>query len=51
MGVDGQRLTAAEVAAKQYSVSVDDKFVIITIPVGALGGSSKVSGADVWFDN
>lgn len=43
MGVDGQRLTPAEMAARGYSLSVNDIHVIVEIPIGAVGGYSKVS--------
>uniref|UniRef100_A0A3Q3RDE9 ZP domain-containing protein n=1 Tax=Monopterus albus TaxID=43700 RepID=A0A3Q3RDE9_MONAL len=42
MGVDGQRLDAAEMAARQYSMSVSGAYVIIEIPIGAVGGYYKV---------
>ncbi|KAA8583106.1 hypothetical protein FQN60_015652, partial [Etheostoma spectabile] len=41
MGVDGQRLTTAEMAARQYVLSVTDVHIVITIPVGAVGGHFK----------
>ncbi|XP_067338951.1 uncharacterized protein [Channa argus] len=41
MGVSGQRLDAAEMAARQYSMSVNDLYVISEIPVGAVGGYFK----------
>nr|XP_020445437.1 uncharacterized protein LOC109954450 [Monopterus albus] len=41
MGVDGQRLDAAEMAARQYSMSVSGAYVIIEIPIGAVGGYYK----------
>uniref|UniRef100_A0A8C2ZPV2 ZP domain-containing protein n=1 Tax=Cyclopterus lumpus TaxID=8103 RepID=A0A8C2ZPV2_CYCLU len=41
MGVDGQRLDAAEMTDRRYSLSVNDIYIIIEIPVGAVGGHFK----------
>ncbi|XP_044025914.1 uncharacterized protein LOC122863455 [Siniperca chuatsi] len=41
MGVDGQRLDAAEMAARQYTLSVGDIHIVIEIPIGAVGGYFK----------
>ncbi|XP_071396804.1 uncharacterized protein [Centroberyx affinis] len=41
MGVNGQRLDAAEMAARQYSISVNDIHIVVGIPVGAAGGYFK----------
>uniref|UniRef100_A0A4W6F6D0 ZP domain-containing protein n=1 Tax=Lates calcarifer TaxID=8187 RepID=A0A4W6F6D0_LATCA len=41
IGVDGQRLDPAEMAARQYSLSINDVHIIIQIPVGAVGGYFK----------
>ncbi|XP_035534148.1 uncharacterized protein LOC118340356 [Morone saxatilis] len=41
MGVDGQRLDAAEMAARQYTLLVDDIYIVVEIPVGAVGGYFK----------
>ncbi|XP_037305482.2 uncharacterized protein LOC119195016 [Pungitius pungitius] len=41
MGVDGQRLDVAEMAARRYSMSVNDLYVVTEIPVGAVGGHFK----------
>lgn len=49
MGVDGQRLDAAEIAARQYSLSANDVHIVIEIPVGAVGGYFKVSGNETYF--
>lgn len=38
MGVDGQRLGAEEMAARKYTLNINDLHIIITIPVGAVGG-------------
>lgn len=43
MGIDGQRLDSAEMAARQYVMSVNEIHIIIDIPVGAVGGYFKVS--------
>ena len=48
MGIDGQRLDAAEMAARQYSLSINDLHIVIGIPVGAVGGYFKVSGTETW---
>lgn len=42
MGVDSQRLEPAEMAARRYSLTVNDVHIIIEIPVGAVGGYFKV---------
>lgn len=44
MGINGQRLDAAEMAARQYAMTVNDIHIIVEIPVGAVGGYFKVSG-------
>ncbi|XP_071324078.1 uncharacterized protein [Trachinotus anak] len=41
MGVDGHRLDAAEMAARRYSLFINDMHIVIEIPVGAVGGSFK----------
>ncbi|KAM3603292.1 uncharacterized protein V6R79_020033 [Siganus canaliculatus] len=41
VGVDGQRLDPAETAARKYSLTVNDLYVILEIPVGAAGGYFK----------
>uniref|UniRef100_A0A3B4WA82 Uncharacterized LOC111661437 n=1 Tax=Seriola lalandi dorsalis TaxID=1841481 RepID=A0A3B4WA82_SERLL len=41
MGVDGQRLDAAEMAARQYALFISDIHIVIQIPVGAVGGYFK----------
>uniref|UniRef100_A0A665WCD2 Uncharacterized LOC115038229 n=1 Tax=Echeneis naucrates TaxID=173247 RepID=A0A665WCD2_ECHNA len=41
MGVDGQRLDAAEMAARQYTLFLNDLHVVVQIPVGAAGGHFK----------
>uniref|UniRef100_A0A667XXB4 Uncharacterized LOC115356181 n=1 Tax=Myripristis murdjan TaxID=586833 RepID=A0A667XXB4_9TELE len=41
MGVDGQRLSAAEMAARHYSMAVNDMHIVVEIPVGAAGGYFK----------
>lgn len=41
-GINGQRLSAAEMQALQYFVSIDDYFIVTTIPIGAVGGYFKV---------
>ncbi|XP_034554945.1 uncharacterized protein LOC117823812 [Notolabrus celidotus] len=38
MGVNGQRLEPPEMAARGYSMSVNDDYIIVEIPVGAVGG-------------
>ncbi len=49
MGVDGQRLDAAEMAARRYSLSVNDIYIVAEIPVGAVGGYFKVSCSESHF--
>ena len=46
VGVDGERLDATEMAARGYALSVDDKYVVLAIPVGAAGGYFKVGGTE-----
>uniref|UniRef100_G3P5P7 ZP domain-containing protein n=1 Tax=Gasterosteus aculeatus aculeatus TaxID=481459 RepID=G3P5P7_GASAC len=41
MGVDGQRLDVAKMAARRYSMSVNDLYIITEIPIGAVGGHFK----------
>ncbi|KAF7662027.1 hypothetical protein LDENG_00247630 [Lucifuga dentata] len=41
MGIDGRRLDAAEMAARRYSMSINDMHIVIEIPVGAVGGYFK----------
>ena len=42
MGVNGQRLDAEEMAARQYSLIINDVHIITKMPVGAIGGYMKV---------
>lgn len=44
MGIDGQRLDAGEMAARRYSLSATDMYVVVEIPIGAAGGHFKVGG-------
>uniref|UniRef100_A0AAQ5ZQC3 ZP domain-containing protein n=1 Tax=Amphiprion ocellaris TaxID=80972 RepID=A0AAQ5ZQC3_AMPOC len=41
MGIDGQRLDAAEIEARRYSLTVTDTYIISVIPIGAVGGYYK----------
>uniref|UniRef100_A0A3P8TWM3 ZP domain-containing protein n=1 Tax=Amphiprion percula TaxID=161767 RepID=A0A3P8TWM3_AMPPE len=41
MGIDGQRLDAAEIEARWYSLTVTDTYIISVIPIGAVGGYYK----------
>ncbi|KAG8011372.1 Zona pellucida sperm-binding protein 2 [Nibea albiflora] len=41
MGIDGQRLEPAEIAARRYSLTVNDVYIIVEIPIGAVGGYFK----------
>lgn len=43
MGIDGSRLDPAELAARGYSLTVDNVYIILEIPFGAVGGHVKVS--------
>lgn len=43
MGINGSRLEPAEVAARQYSLTVGEVYVILDIPLGSVGGHIKVS--------
>lgn len=49
MGVDGQRLDVAKMAARRYSMSVNDLYIITEIPIGAVGGHFKVGVTCVIF--
>lgn len=49
VGVDGQRLEPAELAARRYSLTVNDIHIVIEIPVGAVGGYFKVSGTEMYL--
>ncbi|XP_041832760.1 uncharacterized protein LOC121634283 isoform X2 [Melanotaenia boesemani] len=40
-GIDGQRLSAAEMQANHYSLSLNDLYIVTQIPVGAVGGYYK----------
>lgn len=42
VGIDGVRLHPDEMAARRYSLTVDDDYIILQIPVGAVGGFFKV---------
>ncbi|KAM7395242.1 hypothetical protein PAMA_006823 [Pampus argenteus] len=41
MGINGQRLDSAEMAARGYTMTVNDIHIIAEIPVGAVGGYFK----------
>lgn len=43
VGIDGSRLDPAEVAARGYSLTVGEVYVVLEIPFGAAGGHIKVS--------
>lgn len=49
VGVNGMRLEPAEVASRQYSLTVGEAHVILEIPVGAVGGYFQVGGTGVYF--
>lgn len=42
VGVDGSRLEPADMAARQYSFTVGEVYIILEIPFGAVGGHTKV---------
>jgi len=42
MGVDGRKLEATEISARNYSLTLDDLYVIVEIPIGAAGCQIKV---------
>lgn len=48
MGVDGERIDPVEAAARQYSVTVGDLYIVVEIPFGAVGGHFKVSSTEVF---
>uniref|UniRef100_A0A673BPZ6 ZP domain-containing protein n=1 Tax=Sphaeramia orbicularis TaxID=375764 RepID=A0A673BPZ6_9TELE len=41
VGIDGHRLSPAEIAARGYAITVTDLHIIVHIPVGAVGGYFK----------
>lgn len=43
MGINGSRLEPTEVAARQYSLTIGEVYVILDIPFGSVGGHIKVS--------
>lgn len=42
MGVNGQRLDAEEMAVRGYALTVNDVYIVVEIPIGAVGGYYKV---------
>lgn len=48
MGVAGERLDPAEMAARQYSLTVNEMHIVVEIPVGAVGGHFKVNDAEFY---
>ncbi|KAM9703793.1 uncharacterized protein ACNS7B_002373 [Menidia menidia] len=40
-GINGQRLDGAEMQARQYSLSLNDLYIVTQIPIGAVGGYYK----------
>uniref|UniRef100_A0A3Q1IYQ0 ZP domain-containing protein n=1 Tax=Anabas testudineus TaxID=64144 RepID=A0A3Q1IYQ0_ANATE len=46
MGINGQRITTAEMAARQYSLIVSSTHIVIKIPIGAVGGYLKSNVQD-----
>uniref|UniRef100_A0A8C6WVT5 ZP domain-containing protein n=1 Tax=Neogobius melanostomus TaxID=47308 RepID=A0A8C6WVT5_9GOBI len=41
LGVDGRKLDAAELEVLRYSLTVDDTYIVVVIPIGARGGFYK----------
>ncbi|KAK5903404.1 hypothetical protein CgunFtcFv8_007187 [Champsocephalus gunnari] len=41
MGVNGRKLEASEISARNYSLTLDDLYVIVEIPIGAAGCQIK----------
>ncbi|KAI4818965.1 hypothetical protein KUCAC02_004252 [Chaenocephalus aceratus] len=41
MGVDGRKLEATEMSARNYSLTLDDLYIIVEIPIGAAGTVPK----------
>ncbi|KAJ4920216.1 hypothetical protein JOQ06_027604 [Pogonophryne albipinna] len=46
MGVDGRKLEATELSARNYSLTLDDLYVIVEIPIGAAGCQIKSHDQD-----
>ncbi|KAI4802515.1 hypothetical protein KUCAC02_020348 [Chaenocephalus aceratus] len=46
MGVDGRKLEATELSARNYSLTLDDLYVIVEIPIGAAGCQIKSHAQD-----
>ncbi|XP_061561100.1 uncharacterized protein LOC133417379 [Phycodurus eques] len=38
VGLDGRRLDPAEMSARRYNLTVDNKYILVQIPIGAPGG-------------
>lgn len=45
MGLNGERLDNADMSALGYSLTTTEFYIVITIPIGAPGGYSKVGGS------
>lgn len=41
-GINGQRLDAAEIQAREYSVALNDFYIVTELPIGGVGGHYKV---------
>lgn len=41
LGVNGQKLDTAEMTTRGYSMTVDDVYIVVEIPIGATGGHYK----------
>ncbi|KAK5930057.1 hypothetical protein CesoFtcFv8_000256 [Champsocephalus esox] len=46
MGVNGRKLEASEISARNYSLTLDDLYVIVEIPIGAAGCQIKSHALD-----
>nr|ANO39570.1 zona pellucida protein ZPAX2 isoform 1 [Chionodraco hamatus] len=46
MGVDGRKLEATEMSARNYSLTLDDLYIIVEIPIGAAGCHIKSHALD-----
>lgn len=51
MGIDGQRLSATDIANGGFDVTVEDLYIIVQIPVGAVGGYFKVGCTPVKYSS
>lgn len=42
-GINGQRLDAVEMQAREYSVALNDFYIVTELPIGGVGGYYEVT--------